>query len=43
MVEKKGKKVYDYFILLQPTSPLRTSKQIDDSLVQITTVQDTLN
>ncbi len=32
MMEKKNKIQYDYIILLQPTSPLRTVKDIDNSL-----------
>ncbi len=31
-VIKKTKKKYDYFILLQPTSPLRSVKDIDNSI-----------
>ena len=34
-VLKKTKKKYDYFILLQPTSPLRNLKDIDNSIKTI--------
>ena len=35
-MEKKNKKKYDYIVLLQPTSPLRSTKDIDLSLKKLT-------
>lgn len=32
---KKIRKIYDYIVTLQPTSPLRTSKQIDEAIKKI--------
>ena len=31
-MEKLKNKKYDYVIMIQPTAPLRTAKDIDDSL-----------
>lgn len=38
---KKIKKSYDYVVLLQPTSPLRSSKDIDNAIIKIVNTKAT--